>query len=184
MQRVKVNHQKKYRARQAGKGLVRFELQLPQQLKIKFDELVAAVADELPTPFSKRQRLAKARIQVFEEITKDIRHEFFHLKDQIKGLKLEIEALSPTLFKLNTNSNAPIPHAISALPDDPSQLKQLLANFYVEAKTEARKAREYKRLSKQHEELYDAANLYNEKLQAKLKSESLPEEHKLPRCTA
>ena len=130
--------------------------------------VVAAVADELPTPFSKRQRLAKARIQVFEEITKDIRHEFFHLKDQIKGLKLEIEALSPALFKLNSKSNAPIPHAISALPDDPKQLKQLLANFYVEANTEARKAREYKRLSKQHEKLYNAASLYNEELQAKL----------------
>ena len=171
MQRIKVNHQKKYRARQAGKGLVRFELQLPQELKIKFDELVAAVADELPTPFSKRRRLAKARIQVFEEITKDIRHEFFHLKDQIEGLKHEIEALSPSFFNLKTNATIPLPHSISALPDEPKQLKQLLAKLHIENERSKKEAKHYKRLYLQHEELYQTATSFNDELQAKLKAQ-------------
>lgn len=69
MDREKPNWQEKYRSKQAQKGFVRYELQVPTEAKERFEELVSEVAEEYVEPYDKRQRLAKARAQVFEELT-------------------------------------------------------------------------------------------------------------------
>ena len=167
MGRTEPDYQKKYRQKQEAKGLARFEIQLPTKTKAKFDELVEAVAEEYARPHSKRQRIALARIQVFEEITQNITHEFFELKDKISSLKEEIKALSPNFFKTKTD-NTPLPEAISALPDDAKKLKGLLAKLYQGLQAAKLTATEEKRRAKQFEALYNAANDYNDKLKAKL----------------
>ena len=50
--------------------------------------MVKAAADEYIEPYSEKQRMAKARVQIFDEITEDIRHEFFTLKNQVAALPL------------------------------------------------------------------------------------------------
>lgn len=167
MDRDQPNYQKKYRQKQEAKGLARFEIQIPAETKEIFDELVEAVAEEYVRPHSKRQRTALARIQVFEEITQGITHEFFELKDKIQALKDEIKALSPNFFKTKTD-NTPLPEAIGSLPDDPQKLKKLLAKLYQGLQAANIKATEQERRAKQFESLYSAASDYNEKLQIKL----------------
>ena len=61
--------QRKYRKSQSDKGLVRFELQISAKSKACFEAMVKVAADEYKDPFSERRRMAKARIQVFNEIT-------------------------------------------------------------------------------------------------------------------
>lgn len=167
MDRREPNYQKKYRRKQDGKGLARFEIQIPAETKAKFDELVEAVAEEYVRPHSKRQRTALARIQVFEEITQGVTHEFFELKDKIQALRDEIKALSPNFFKAKTD-NTPLPEAINALPDDPDKLKKLLAKLYRGLQAANIKATEQERRAKQFEALYTTANDYNDKLRSKL----------------
>ena len=167
MDRTEPNYQKKYRQKQEAKGMARFEIQIPVETKAKFDELVEAVAEEYIRPHSKRQRIALARIQVFEEITKNITHEFFELKDKIISLKEEIKALSPNFFKTKIDST-PLPEAINTLPDDPKQLKQLLAKLYQGLQAAKLSATEQKRRAKQFEALYSTASDYNDKLRTKL----------------
>ena len=167
MDRSEPNYQKKYRQKQEAKGMARFEIQLPAKTKAKFDELVDAVAEEYARPHSKRQRIALARIQVFEEITQGITHEFFELKDKISSLKAEIKALSPNFFKSKID-NTPLPEAISTLPDNPKKLKQLIAKLYQGLQAAKLTATEEKRRAKQFEALYNASNDYNDKLKAKL----------------
>lgn len=167
MDRTEPNYQKKYRQKQEAKGMARFEIQLPVKTKAKFDELVEAVAEEYAHPHSKRQRIALARIQVFEEITQNITHEFFELKDKIYSLKSEIKALSPNFFKAKID-NTPLPEAISSLPDNPKKLKQLIAKLYQGLQAAKLTATEEKRRAKQFEALYTTVNNYNDKLRAKL----------------
>lgn len=167
MDRFEPNYQKKYRQKQEAKGLARFEIQIPAETKAKFDELVEAVAEEYAHPHSKRQRIALARIQVFEEITQDITHEFFELKDRIQALKDEIKALSPNFFK-NKTDNIPLPEAIRSLPDDPHKLKKLIAKLYQGLQVAKLSATEEKRRAKQYEALYNTTSDYNDKLRSKL----------------
>lgn len=161
------DRQKKYRQKQNTKGMARFEIQIPIETKARFDELVEAIADEYVQPFDIRRRIALARVQVFENITKGISHDFSHLKDKIESLREEIKALSPSFFKTETNKT-PLPEAISALPDDPKTLKSLLAKLYQETQASKLAVVEYKRRAKQFEELYEASDRYNDELKQKL----------------
>ncbi len=168
MDRIAPNHQKKYRQKQAAKGLTRFEIQIPSKTKAKFDTLVETVAEEYIKPHSKKQRITLARIQVFEEITQGIQHDFFELQDQIEALKDEIRALSPQFFKTHTTYKTPLPEAILALPDDPKKLKSLLAKLYQDLQTAQLTATEQKRRAQQFEALYDTTSTHNDSLQAQL----------------
>lgn len=161
---------KKYRKSQRNKGVTRFELQVSNAAKARFDALVTEAANEYTTPWDPRQRLAKARAQVFDEITQGVTHEFFTLKDQIEALKAEIKALSPQFFKTSKADKTPLPEAINALPNDPKQLKALLAKTYQEAQHAKRETIKYQRAAKQYEALYQAAYNYNEELKAKLEA--------------
>ena len=167
MDRTSDNYQKKYRQKQQDKGLTRFEIQIPTKIKEQFDALVEAAAEEYVKPFSKKKRAALARIQVFDEITQNIRHDFFEMKDKILSLKEEIKALSPNFFKMKIDST-PLPEAISALPNDATKLKPLLAKLYKGLQEAKSIAAEEKRRAKQFEALYNAANDYNDKLKTKL----------------
>ena len=156
--------QQKYRQAQANKGLVRYELQISAESKAKFESLVNAAADEYDYPWNQRQRMAKARVQIFDEITQGVLHDFQALQNQIIALKEEVAALSPTFFKSNTPDQTPLPHAIESLPDDPSKLKRLLANFYKTAKQAMTAGQEHKRRAKQFEELYNVSSSYVDEL--------------------
>jgi len=157
--------QKKYRQTQRHKGLVRYELQISEDAKVRFETLATCAAEEIASPWDPRRRLAKARAQVFDEITQGISHEFFALKDQIAALKAEIQVLSPQFFKHKTGHKTPLPEAIRALPNDPKMLKAHLAQFYQDSIQAKRDALKYKRLSEQFQELYEVSSNYNDELQ-------------------
>ena len=155
MERKLPQPQKKYRQSQANKGLVRFELQVHARAKARFEEMLKAAADEIALPWDPRRRLAKA------------------LKDQIQSLKEEIKALSPSFFKTNPSDQTPLPEAIRVLPDNPQQLKALLAKTYREGQHAKLAAKEYKRRAGQYEALYEVATHYNDELRGKLKEQGL-----------
>lgn len=159
-------YQKKYRKRQSSKGLIRYELQVRETSKLRFEQLVEAAAEEFVEPEGLRQRMAKARAQVFDEITKGVCHEFFTLKDQIKALREEITALSPSFFfEPNQVKNTPLPTAVAVLPDDPIALKTLVANLHRQLQSALQTAKEYERRAKQYLELYEASSRERERLQ-------------------
>ena len=162
--------QKTYRHRQSSKGLVRFELQVSAGAKARFEALVTVAAEEYTEPWDPRRRLARARAQVFEDITHGVAHEFFTLKDQIETLKAEVKALSPQFFKPTGSNTTPLPEAIRALPDEPTLLKAQLAETHQAAQRAQREALNYQRLAKQFEALYETASNYNEELSARLES--------------
>lgn len=175
-QAKRLNRQQKYRQAQESKGLVRFEIQLPANIKARFDALVEAIAEELQEPWDTRQRIALARIQVFEEITQGVTHDFTALTTEIAALKEEIKALSPTFFKSHANEQIPIPEAIRALDDNPEQLKQLITKLYQGLQATKLSAHEYKRSASQFEALYEASSRYNEELKQKLQYETTEED--------
>ena len=166
--RIQPNAQQKYRRVQHQKGLVRFEIQVNADTKARFDEAVDAVADEFTKPWSLRQRLARARARVFDEMTQGIRHEFFTLKDQMTALKAEIKALSPSFFQTADKLTTPLPEAISALPDDSQQLKRLLTAQFKELQQTKLETQKYKHQAKQFEALYNAIYQQNEELEQQL----------------
>lgn len=125
-------YQEKYRQQQSQKGLVRYEIQVSREAKARFEAAVTARADEYPAPYSERARKAKARSELFEEITQDVVHEFFALKERIQALEQEIQALAPKYFKTPSHGMPPIPQAIASLPNDPEHLKALLAKSHLE----------------------------------------------------
>lgn len=168
MERIQPNKQKKYRRSQEQKGLVRFELQVPAESKARFEEMAEAAADEYASPFDIRKRMAKARAEIFDQITKDIKHEFFTLKDQIASLKEEIKALSPTFFKTNEHDQTPLPESIKTLPNDVEKLKTLLARVYSELQSEKLISFENKRKAEQYYDLYETVNTHNDELQKRL----------------
>lgn len=159
--------QKKYRKKQANKGLVRYEMQIPKESKERFEQMVKAVAEEYEKPWDERQRMAAARAEVFNEMARDSMHEFSELQRQIKALQEEVQALAPKFFA-QSNANTPLPSAIRALPDNPEHLKILLAKFFSEGQQAKRQAKEYKRRADQYEELYRVATDQNEKLEIQL----------------
>ena len=148
-------YQNDYRKKQERNGMVRYEIQVPRKLKDTIEEIASEVAEEYATPRSIRQRMCKARAEVLEKATQNIRHEFFELKDRIRELKQQIEALSPSFFKTHEKENTPIPDAILSLPDNPKQLKQLLATTYIGMQTAKTKLVRVESDSKRYLALYD-----------------------------
>ena len=161
--------QKSYRKSQRNKGLVRFELQIPEEAKERFEQMVETAAAEYEKPWDKKRRMALARTAIFDEITQGSQHEFTALKKTIQELMGEIKVLSPAFFLKDTIEKAPLPAAIHALPDDPVVLKELLAKIYSEAQEAKRLANKYQEQSNQYEKLYEAVNNYNEELVGKSK---------------
>jgi SMC interacting uncharacterized protein involved in chromosome segregation len=160
--------QKRYRKSQTKKGLVRFEIQVEKDTKARFDRMVNTAADELVFPEGKNRRIAKARARIFDELTQQLGHNFFTLRDEIDRLKSEIKALSPAFFKDSELKNIPLPAAIESLDDNPAQLKQLLAKTYKRAQEARLAADEHKRRADQFEALYEAQQAFNEDLEKKL----------------
>lgn len=77
-----MDKQKKYRRTRRSKGITRFELQVNAESKTRFEKLVESAADEFQKPWDKRQRMAQARAQIFDEITDGICHDFFALQNR------------------------------------------------------------------------------------------------------
>lgn len=165
-------YQKKYRKAQQKKGMVRYEIQISEESKSRFERAVSAVANEYTLPYSEKIRKAKARAQVFEEMTQGITHEFQALNEKINALKAEIQALSPSFFITDLTNNTPLPEAINTLPNDPKQLKQLLSKIYLESQQVKLSCAEYKRQADQFEKLYEAVNNLNEELIKKSKNKA------------
>lgn len=163
--------QKKYRKTQSRKGLVRFELQVSHESKQRFEAMVEAASEALETPWDPRQRMAKARAQIFDEITQGIMHEFTALQQQIEHLREEVKALSPSFFKTDLQDKTHLPEAIRSLPDDPKQLKNLLAKLHLAKQQALLAANQYKRQAEQYEQLYEASSNYNEELKRKLQDQ-------------
>ena len=135
--------------------------------------MVQAVATEYVEPYSEPQRIAKARMQIFEQLTAGVLHEFFTLKDEITRLKEEIKALSPGFFQTQSGETIPIPEAIRNLPDDTKHLKLLLSKIFQQAQQAISAGKEYQRLSEQFQQLYEVANDYNEKLKNELENKGI-----------
>ena len=157
-------YQKKYRQRQHDKQLVRLELQLEAQYKQRFDELVAAKAKDYPYDIHQQRCIALARRQVLQEALANTETSFISLRDQIEALKIEIRALSPSFFKTDHEKTLPLPEAIKALPDNPQQLKVLLAKFHREIAKENRTIHKLEENEKRYRELYEAQYNENERL--------------------
>lgn len=168
------DRQKKYRKKQKASGLVRFEIQIDEKIKRQFDLLVNEVANEMPSPWDIRRRQSIARARVFEEITQDVRHDFFNLKDQITALRAEIRAISPNFFISDEDANTPLPEAINSLPNDPQRLKAILAKTYQESQNAKLECSNYKQKSERFSKLYEAFYDYNEELETILKENDIP----------
>lgn len=127
----KLSHDK-YRKKQAKDGVVRYEILVNKKDRDAFEAMVTDVAKELVEPKGARLRKAKARSELFSQLVSGISHEFFELKDQITVLKAKVKALSPTLTLRKKEKDLPIPDSIKALPDEPQELKKLLAQLSLE----------------------------------------------------
>lgn len=163
MDRIQPNAQKIYRENQKERGLVRYEIQVSAKSKEKFEEVVNAVSEEYVKPYDKRKRLAKARAQVFDDLTNDITHEFFELKDRLKKQAETIKALSPT-FKTNDIGELIVPDTVKKLPDDPEKLKLLITKLYTETNTLKTELENVKRVSEQYRALYETVSNENERI--------------------
>lgn len=133
---------------------MRYELVVEKEDKARFETVVAAVADEYETPWNARQRLAKARRQVFKDITQGVTREFFMLTEEIQALKDEIKVLTPNFFITEKDTSCALPKAIQALPDEPDVLKAILAKLYAESQAAKQKANKYEESSERHAKLY------------------------------
>ena len=157
-------YQNDYRKKQERNGMVRYEIQVPKKLKDTIEEISSEVAEEYLAPRSLKQRMCKARAEVLQKATQNIRHEFFELKDRIRELTAQVTALSPSFFKTSEQDNTPIPDAISSLPDDPKQLKQLLARTYKDMQTAKVRLSQVESDSKRYLALYDLEMKESERL--------------------
>ncbi len=160
--------QKKYRDKQQGNGLVRYELQVNALSKQRFELMVESTADEFDQPWDKRQRKAKARALLFDKISQGVLHDFVSLHNQIVTLKQEVKALSPSYLKSDMTTNTPLPESIRALPDDPQQLKKILAETHRAAQTYKKEAQKHQEDSERYQKLYEVSSEYNDSLKAKL----------------
>lgn len=148
-----LSKRQKYKKNQIDRGIKRLEISIPQHLKDEFEAMALAVSEEFVEPNDRRQRLAKAKIQLIEELTQNINHDFFVLKDKISKLEAMVEFLSPN-FEMS-ESHTPLPSFITKLSDDPALLKGIIANLYKEKTTLQVLATEYKRRSEQYLALYE-----------------------------
>jgi hypothetical protein len=147
----------KYRGSQSNKGLIRFEIQVQRSIKEDFDKMAHDLAEQYDEPWDIRQRLSKAKTQLFEEFTNNIKHEFTALKEKNKIAEDKIAFLTQSLPDF---SNAPtllnIDHRISSLPDDSKSLKNVIERMYRQLQKSALEAEAYKRKAHQYIELYEA----------------------------
>ena len=151
-----LSKRKKYKKNQKDRGISRLEISLPEKLKSEFEEMAQAVSNEFVEPQDRRQRLAKAKVQLMEELTQNINHEFFVLKDKISNLEAMVEFLSPT-FNIENNTT-PLPSFISNLKNEPTLLKGIIADLFKEKTTFEAQAKEYKRRSEQYLALYETVS--------------------------
>ena len=149
-----MDKRQKYKTNQIVKGFSRLELSIPKKLRQDFEAMAQAISDEYIEPEDRRQRLAKAKVQLIEELTQNINHEFFVLKDKISRLEAMVEFLSPS-FDGNTKETTTLPSSIKNLTNDPDILKGIIANLYKEKTTFENQAKEYKRRSEQYLKLYE-----------------------------
>lgn len=155
---------------------MRYELQVNAEAKERFEEAVKAAADDDFEPWDERRRLAKARAAVFDQITQGVTHDYQALKAQIDALKSEIKALSPRLNQPPANPNdqpTPLPRSIRALPNNPGELKQLLAQAHVEAQLAKKNANKHQKHARQYRELYETATKYTLELEQQLKENGI-----------
>ena len=146
----------KYNKNQQDKGFSRLEISIPNKLKQEFEAMAEAISEEFIEPEDRRQRLAKAKVQLIEELTKNINHEFFTLKEKIAKLESMVEFLSPS-FEAHKGDH-PLPSFVENLSDDPVLLKGIIANLHKDKCTYQLQAKEYKRRSEQYLKLYELIN--------------------------
>lgn len=159
-----MDKRKKYKQNQKDRGIARFELMVPNELKVKFEEMAHEIASEYLKPNDQRRRLTKAKVQLLTELLENTNHEFFHLKDKLKKQEKLIKALSPTLKQAETTNDLPLPNSIKKLSDDPLKLKQLIFNLYQEKQTLTLKNSELIRRNTQYLELYETVLNENERI--------------------
>ena len=61
-----INKRQKYKKNQRDKGFSRLELSIPKKLKQDFEAMAQAISDEYIEPEDRRQRLAKAKVQLIK----------------------------------------------------------------------------------------------------------------------
>ena len=148
-----------YRQAQQARGFVRIEFQVKPEVKAKFEEAANVEAEKYAAVESDpRRRLTKARTVLFEKLANGTLHQFEQLKEENDSLKAQIATLSPSFFK-PTHQNTPLPNAIIALPDDPTQLKRILAALFQESQKAKNQTIEWKRRAKQYCDLYQLSSL-------------------------
>ncbi len=167
--RNRESSQEKYRKKRLDQGFVRFEIQVRAQSKQRFEEMASVLAEEYDAPWDPRQRKAMARADVFDEVTKGVTNEFFALKATVSALKQEVRALAPNFF-VSGNNRTPLPSAIDSLPDNPKELKLILAKIYREAQSAKRESKESVRKANQFERLYNTSYEENEALLKKIRA--------------
>jgi hypothetical protein len=171
MERQKPDYQKKYHLSKIEQGLSRIEFFVNSKTKETFETIFKVMAEEYMHPYSEKARQSKAKTALFDQLIRGIEPRFFHMKEQIEGLQAELKAVSPAFFDLKSLSNdTPLPHTIAQLPDDPEQLKALLAHTQIQAQKAEKEARHYKHLYHQQQALATAATDYVSKLKGKLKN--------------
>ena len=163
-----MDRREKYRKKLKSQGLVRFEIQIEQNEKSLFDQMVNDRAHTDLSQASLKSKLYKTRRDLFGEMLRNVSYGYAGLKKEIQHLKEEISALSPSFFKTSVNDNTPLPQAISSLDNDPQLLKTLLAKTFRDAQAAKRVALEHKRKAEQFQQLHEAVDNYNESLKDKL----------------
>ncbi len=76
-------YQNDYRKKQERNGMVRYEIQVPKKLKDTIEEISSEVAEEYLAPRSLKQRMCKARAEVLQKATQNIRHEWKKINNDI-----------------------------------------------------------------------------------------------------
>lgn len=163
------NRNRIYREAQQARGLVRIEFQVKPEVKARFEEAAAVEAETYTEPWDHRRRLTKARTALFEKLAAGTLHQFEQLKEENESLKAQITALSPSFFK-STHQSTPLPNAITALPNDPAQLKRILAALFQESQKAKRDLLEWKGRANQYCELYETSSNQNDELRQKIKA--------------
>ena len=171
MKREAPDRRKKYRLKQISEGKERIEFWVNQKTKELFDQMVTKIADELMNPYSERDRRAKAKTILFDQLVNGVWPKFIHMREEIEGLKEELKATAPAFFDLDKIYNdTPLPHTINQLPDDPKKLKILLSKTFIQAQEAEKKLKHCQYWLNRKTEMAEASQAYVSKLKGKLKS--------------
>lgn len=164
-----------YREQLQKSGLLEVRVHLNNKDYTTFINMADDIANEYVQPAGKKPRLTKAKRQLLSELINNRTHEYFTLKDRVRELEAEIECMAKEYYESDsvTESQEMLPQAISALPDDPADLKRRLARIHSIANsnlqkinglqrelTDARRSRDsYRALYEQLEEEKEALSL-------------------------